>query len=63
MRQDSSRPLLHLTRVHVALYRAYLEGLDEAALHAHYGVRVTNLRAALPHMADTRPQSTSGWPA
>ncbi|MCA8031009.1 hypothetical protein [Burkholderia cepacia] len=27
-----------LPPAHFALYRAYLEGLDEATLHAHYGV-------------------------
>ncbi|WP_373452775.1 hypothetical protein [Burkholderia sp. AU6039] len=29
---------------HFALYRAYLEGLDEATLHAHYGVPGTDVR-------------------
>ncbi|MGU3782269.1 hypothetical protein [Burkholderia metallica] len=32
------RATLRLTPAHVALYCTYLEGLDEATLHAHYGV-------------------------
>lgn len=36
--------LLRLTPAHFALYRAYLEGLDEATLHAHYGVPGTDVR-------------------
>lgn len=56
MRKDPSRPLLRLTPAHFALYRAYLEGLDEATLHAHYGapgadVRVT--RRTLATLRDT----------
>ncbi|VWD54758.1 integrase family protein [Burkholderia lata] len=38
---------LRLTPAHFALYRAYLEGLDEATLHAHYGAPGTDLRVTL----------------
>ncbi|WP_239007486.1 hypothetical protein [Burkholderia diffusa] len=37
--------LRRLTHAHFALYRAYLEGLDEATLHAHYGVAGIDVRA------------------
>ena len=36
--------LLRLTPAHFALYRAYLEGLDEPVLHAHYGLPGTDVR-------------------
>ncbi len=44
MRSPSSRPLLRLTNGHFALYRAYLEGLDEPVLHATYGLVGTDVR-------------------
>ncbi|MBY8608157.1 hypothetical protein K7N18_25355 [Burkholderia arboris] len=44
MRTNPTRSLSRLTPAHFALYRAYLEGLDEAMLHAHYGVPGTDVR-------------------
>lgn len=44
MRLTGSRVMQRLTPAHFALYRAYLEGLDEATLHAHYGVPGTDVR-------------------
>ncbi|WP_414442405.1 phage integrase family protein [Burkholderia sp. 22PA0106] len=44
MRNPSSPALLRLTTGHFALYRAYLEGLDEPVLHATYGVIGTDVR-------------------
>ncbi|WJN72112.1 hypothetical protein [Burkholderia anthina] len=44
MRATPARVLLRLTPAHFTLYRAYLDGLDEATLHAHYGVPGTDLR-------------------
>ncbi|MGN4077000.1 phage integrase family protein, partial [Burkholderia gladioli] len=35
---------LRFTPAHFALYRAYLEGLDERTLHAHYGAPGTDVR-------------------
>ncbi|WP_419761809.1 MULTISPECIES: phage integrase family protein [Burkholderia cepacia complex] len=51
-----SRVLLRLTPNHFALYRAYLEGLDELVLHAHYGLPGTDVRVtrhALSALRDT----------
>lgn len=39
---------------HFALYRAYLEGLDEATLHAHYGVPGTDARVTRRTLATLR---------
>ncbi len=36
MRKHPSRSLLRQAPAHFALYRAYLEGLDEATLHARH---------------------------
>ncbi|KVN19065.1 MULTISPECIES: phage integrase family protein [unclassified Burkholderia] len=55
---DSSRPLLRLTTSHFALYRAYLEGLDEPTLHAHYGVPGTDVRVTRRTLAMLRDTLT-----
>ncbi|WP_317161770.1 hypothetical protein [Burkholderia cenocepacia] len=44
MRALPTRATLRLTPADFALYRAYLEGLDEATLHTHYGVPGTDVR-------------------
>ncbi|WP_310647201.1 hypothetical protein [Burkholderia cenocepacia] len=44
MRATPARALPRLTPNHLTLYRAYLQGLDEATLHAHYGVPRTDAR-------------------
>ncbi|WP_233633928.1 hypothetical protein [Burkholderia cenocepacia] len=44
MRASPTRATLRLTPAHFALYRAYLDGLDEATLHARYGVPGTDVR-------------------
>lgn len=44
MRASPARSTLRLTPAHFALYCAYLEGLDEPTLHAHYGVPRTDVR-------------------
>ncbi len=58
MRKDPSRPLMRLTPAHFALYRAYLEGLDEATLHAHYGVPGTDVRVTRRTLATLRDTLT-----
>ncbi|MBM5621908.1 site-specific integrase [Burkholderia pseudomallei] len=50
--------LLRLTPAHFALYRAYLEGLDEAKLHAHYGVPGTDVRVTRRTLATLRDTLT-----
>ncbi len=50
--------LIRLTAAHFALYRAYLEGLDEATLHAHYGVPGTDVRVARRTLATLRDTLT-----
>lgn len=46
--------LLRLTPAHFALYRAYLEGLDEPVLHAHYGTPGTDVRVTRRTLATLR---------
>ncbi|WP_175816954.1 site-specific integrase [Burkholderia diffusa] len=58
MSKDPSRPLLRLTPAHFALYRAYLEGLDEATLHAHYGAPGTDVRVTRRTLATLRDTLT-----
>ncbi|WP_175905992.1 phage integrase family protein [Burkholderia seminalis] len=58
MHTDPQRPLLHLTPAHFALYRAYLEGLDEPVLHAHYGVPGTDVRVTRRTLATLRDTLT-----
>ncbi|WP_279609635.1 phage integrase family protein [Burkholderia gladioli] len=56
MRRDPAGHLLRLTTAHFALYRAFLEGLDEHALHTHYGVPGTDVgvtRRTLATLRDT----------
>ncbi|AOI94154.1 integrase [Burkholderia pseudomultivorans] len=55
---NSSRPLRRLTPAHFALYRAYLEGLDEATLHAHYGIPGTDVRVTRRTLATLRDTLT-----
>ncbi|WP_230955347.1 hypothetical protein [Burkholderia vietnamiensis] len=65
MRASPTRATLRLTPAHFALYRAYLEGLDEATLHAHFGVPGTDMRVtrrSLAMLRDTR-RSPRGAPA
>ena len=50
--------LLRLTPAHFALYRAYLEGLDEAVLHAHYGLPGTDVRVTRRTLATLRDTLT-----
>ncbi|KVD85831.1 integrase [Burkholderia ubonensis] len=50
--------LLRLTPAHFALYRAYLEGLDEPVLHAHYGVPGTDVRVTRRTLATLRDTLT-----
>ncbi|MCA8394985.1 phage integrase family protein [Burkholderia vietnamiensis] len=50
--------LLGLTPAHFALYRAYLKGLDEPVLHAHYGVLGTNVRVTRRTLATLRDTLT-----
>ncbi|KUZ80153.1 phage integrase family protein [Burkholderia ubonensis] len=50
--------LQRLTPAHFALYRAYLEGLDEATLHAHYGVPGTDVRVTRRTLATLRDTLT-----
>ncbi|WP_275042625.1 phage integrase family protein [Burkholderia cepacia] len=49
---------MRLTPAHFALYRAYLEGLDEATLHAHYGVPGTDVRVTRRTLATLRDTLT-----
>ncbi|WP_254223024.1 phage integrase family protein [Burkholderia multivorans] len=49
---------MRLTPGHFALYRAYLEGLDEATLHAHYGVPGTDVRVTRRTLATLRDTLT-----
>ncbi|KVN49359.1 phage integrase family protein [Burkholderia ubonensis] len=58
MRTTSTRSLLRLTPDHFALYRAYLEGLDEPTLHAHYGVPGTDVRVTRRTLATLRDTLT-----
>ncbi|MCA7912119.1 MULTISPECIES: phage integrase family protein [Burkholderia] len=58
MRASTSRTMLRLTPAHFALYRAYLEGLDEATLHAHYGVPGTDVRVTRRTLATLRDTFT-----
>ncbi|RQT22119.1 integrase [Burkholderia contaminans] len=58
MRKDKPRSLMHLTPAHFALYRAYLEGLDEPTLHAHYGVPGTDVRVTRRTLALLRDTLT-----
>ncbi|CAM2163103.1 Integrase family protein [Burkholderia cepacia] len=58
MRTTSTRSLLRLTPAHFALYRAYLEGLDEPTLHAHYGVPGTDVRVTRRTLATLRDTLT-----
>ncbi|VWC73635.1 integrase family protein [Burkholderia aenigmatica] len=56
MRTSPIHAMLRLTPARFALYRAHLEGLDEATLHAHYGVPGTDVRVtrrALAMLRDT----------
>ncbi|WP_232427477.1 phage integrase family protein [Burkholderia ubonensis] len=50
--------LLRLTPAHFALYRAYLEGLDEPVLHAHYGTPGTDVRVTRRTLATLRDTLT-----
>ncbi|WP_186087658.1 phage integrase family protein [Burkholderia gladioli] len=58
MRRDPAGHLLRLTTAHFALYRAFLEGLDERALHAHYGVPGTDVRITRRTLAALRDTLT-----
>ncbi|WP_290440061.1 phage integrase family protein [Burkholderia cenocepacia] len=58
VRATPARALLRLTPAHFALYRAYLEGLDEATLHAHYGVPGTDVRVTRRTLATLRDTLT-----
>ncbi|KUZ97529.1 integrase [Burkholderia ubonensis] len=58
MRATPTRGPLRLTPAHFALYRAYLEGLDEATLHAHYGVPGTDVRVTRRTLATLRDTLT-----
>ncbi|WP_342613495.1 site-specific integrase [Burkholderia ambifaria] len=58
MRKNPSRPVLRLTPAHFALYRAYLEGLDEPVLHAHYGAPGTDVRVTRRTLATLRDTLT-----
>lgn len=58
MRKRPKRTLLRLTPDHFALYRAYLEGLDEPTLHAHYGVSGTDVRVTRRTLATLRDTLT-----
>ena len=51
-------PLLRLTSDHFALYRAYLEGLDDAVLHATYGVAGTDVRVTRRTLGELRDTLT-----
>ncbi|WP_186043876.1 phage integrase family protein [Burkholderia gladioli] len=59
MRRDPAGHLLRLTTAHFALYRAFLEGLDERALHAHYGVPGTDVRITRRTLAALRDTLTT----
>ncbi len=52
MSKEPSRPLRRLTPAHFSLYRAYLEGLVEATLHAHYSAPGTGRARRPPHARD-----------
>jgi site-specific recombinase XerD len=58
VRASPTRATLRLTPAHFALYRAYLEGLDEATLHAHYGVPGTDVRVTRRTLAMLRDTLT-----
>ncbi|WP_241239185.1 phage integrase family protein [Burkholderia stagnalis] len=55
---DMATMLTRLTPAHFALYRAYLEGLDEPTLHAHYGVPGTDVRVTRRTLATLRDTLT-----
>ncbi|WP_334026407.1 hypothetical protein [Burkholderia gladioli] len=50
--------LLHLTTAHFALYRAYLEGIEERGLHALYGAPGTDVRVTRRTLATLRDSLT-----
>nr|WP_279609128.1 phage integrase family protein [Burkholderia gladioli] len=52
------RATLRLTPAHFALYRAYLEGLDERTLHTHYGAPGTDVRVTRRTLATLRDTLT-----
>ncbi len=52
--------LLHLTTAHFALYRAYLEGIEERRLHALYGASGTDIRITRRTLATLRDSLTIG---
>ncbi|WP_396334107.1 phage integrase family protein [Burkholderia anthina] len=58
MRTNPTRSLSRLTPTHFALYRAHLEGLDEATLHAHYGAPGTDVRVTRRTLATLRDTLT-----
>ncbi|WP_341774241.1 phage integrase family protein [Burkholderia gladioli] len=58
MRRDPTGHLLRLTTAHFALYRAFLEGLDEHTLHAHYGPPGTDVRVTRRTLATLRETLT-----
>ncbi|MBN3815087.1 hypothetical protein G3N57_00005, partial [Paraburkholderia sp. Se-20369] len=47
-----------MTTSHFALYRAYLEGLDDRVLHAHYGLPGTDVRVTRRTLATLRDTLT-----
>ncbi|MBW5286793.1 tyrosine-type recombinase/integrase [Burkholderia gladioli] len=49
---------LRLTPAHFALYRAYLEGLEERTLHTHYGAPGTDVRVTRRTLATLRDTLT-----
>lgn len=49
---------LRLTTAHFALYRAYLEGLEERTLHTHYGAPGTDVRVTRRTLATLRDTLT-----
>ncbi|AEA65581.1 site-specific integrase [Burkholderia gladioli] len=58
MRRDPAGHLLRLTTAHFALYRAFLEGLDEHTLHTHYGAPGTDVRVTRRTLATLRETLT-----
>ncbi|MDN7728259.1 phage integrase family protein [Burkholderia gladioli] len=52
------RATLRLTASHFALYRAYLEGLEERTLHTHYGAPGTDVRVTRRTLATLRDTLT-----
>ncbi|WP_186123098.1 phage integrase family protein [Burkholderia gladioli] len=49
---------MRLTTAHFALYRAYLEGLEERTLHTHYGAPGTDVRVTRRTLATLRDTLT-----